>query len=149
MTIQAIIKEKGLSRYQLCKANDIPWATLADIYSGKTQMEKCSAKTLCKLSKALDLSMEEVLYLKAEPTDKSGLPQDKAYLETDLPPSIQKAIADYLQREKDKVLHLDCLWDELYGAINASRWDRSITVEQADYLRKKYLYEDEEVDVID
>lgn len=38
------------------------------------------------------------------------------------------------------VSHLDCLWGELYGSINASQWDHSITEEQADYLRKKYLF---------
>lgn len=66
--------------------------------------------------------------------------------ESGLPPSIQKAIADYLQGEKDEVLHLDCLWDELYGAINASQWDRTITIEQADYLRGKYLFAYDEAD---
>ena len=42
--------------------------------------------------------------------------------------------------------YLDCLWDELYGSINASQWGWEITKEQADYLRQKYLFgpEDEE-----
>ena len=34
MTIQQILREKGLSRYQLSKRSGIPWATLADICSG-------------------------------------------------------------------------------------------------------------------
>lgn len=66
----------------------------------------------------------------AEPIDESSLP-----------PIIQKAIADYLQGEKDNVLHLDCLWCELYGAINAYQWSWSITKEQADFLRGKYLFD--------
>ena len=40
--------------------------------------------------------------------------------------------------------YLDCLWDELYGSINASQWGWEITKEQADYLRAKYLFEQEE-----
>lgn len=42
--------------------------------------------------------------------------------------------------------YLDCLWDELYGSIDASQWGREISKEQADYLRQKYLFgpEDEE-----
>lgn len=67
-------------------------------------------------------------------------PIDKTYLEENLPASIQKAIAEYLQGEKDHVLHLDCLSDELYGAINANLWGGCITEEQGDYLRNKYLY---------
>lgn len=36
---------------------------------------------------------------------------------------------------------LDCLWGELYGSINmAEISDGIITSEQADYLRKKYLW---------
>jgi hypothetical protein len=66
-------------------------------------------------------------------------PTEKDDLETDLPPSIQKAIAEFLLGEKEQVLHLDCLSDELYGAINANLWGGCITEEQADYLRKKYL----------
>ena len=31
MTIQQILREKGLSRYQLSKRSGIPWATLATI----------------------------------------------------------------------------------------------------------------------
>lgn len=59
--------------------------------------------------------------------------------EADLPASIQKAIAEFLQGEKEQVLHLDCLSDELYGAINANLWGGCSTEEQADYLRNKYL----------
>jgi hypothetical protein len=41
--------------------------------------------------------------------------------------------------EKEQVLYLDCLWNELYGAINADLWAGLITEEQARYLREKYL----------
>ena len=32
MTIQQILREKNLSRYQLSKKSGVPWATLADIW---------------------------------------------------------------------------------------------------------------------
>ena len=38
------------------------------------------------------------------------------------------------------MLYLDCLWNELYGSINADLWAGYITEEQANYLRKEYLY---------
>jgi predicted transcriptional regulator len=140
--IEQVLREKGLSRYGLSKSGGIPWATLADICSGKTQMDRCSAATLLKLSKALQMSLEEVLSLDNKPAQsrKDGKPTDKTYLETDLPASLRKAIDDYIQGEKDGVTYLDCLSDEVYGAINSNFWSGCITGEQADYLRQKYYY---------
>ena len=147
LTINQIIKEKGFSRYSLSKSSGIPWATLADICSGKTHLERCSAGTLLKLSKALEITLEELLSLDAETKNKdidsNGKPIDKSYLETGLPGSLQKAIDDYIQGEKEQVLHLDCLWDEVYGSINSNFWAGRITEEQAVYLRNKYLYGEE------
>lgn len=79
--------------------------------------------------------------METEPLNKitDGKPRVKTYLETGLPGSIQKAIEEYQQGEKEQVLYLDCLWDELYGAINSNLWAGLITEEQADYLREKYL----------
>jgi DNA-binding Xre family transcriptional regulator len=142
MRFEQLLREKGISRYQLSKNSGVPWATLADIYSGKTHWERCGAATLLKLSKALEMAPEELMLLDnhANPSAADGKPADKAYLETNLPARIQKSIADYLQGEKDQVLHLDCLSDDLYGAINANLWSGCITEEQASYLRGKYLY---------
>ena len=142
MRFEELLHERGISRYYLSKTSGVPWATLADIYSGKTRLERCNASTLLKLSKALDMSLEELLEVDNSPSPKTadGKPARKNYLESGLPDSIQKAIDDYLQGEKDRVLHLDCLSDELYGAINSNLWGGRINEEQADYLRKKYLY---------
>ena len=62
-------------------------------------------------------------------------------LEPWLPPDIQKAVREYLEGERETVSYLDCLWCELYGSINANQWGGRITIEQADYLRGKYLYD--------
>ena len=62
-------------------------------------------------------------------------------LESNLPPDIQKAIREYLEGEQKKVSYLDCLWCELYGSSHANQWGGRITIEQADYLRSKYLYD--------
>lgn len=144
MTIGELLEEKGLSRYRLSKISGVPWATLADICSGKTKFERCSAMTLSKLSKALGISIEELILLETgSDMDKAGKPQNKAYLETGLPESLKKALEEYIQGEKEQVPHMDCLWGELYGSINACQWGGRITLEQADYLRKKYLYLEE------
>lgn len=64
--------------------------------------------------------------------------------ETNLPADLQKAIQDYLEGIRNQATYLDCLWDELYGSINANQWGWEISKEQADYLRAKYLFEPED-----
>lgn len=59
--LNIIISEKNLSVYRLSKNSNIPYATLNDICNGKTLIEKCSAETVYKLAKALDITMEELL----------------------------------------------------------------------------------------
>ena len=144
MTINELIQEKRLSRYRLSKISGVPWATLSDLCSGKTKLKRCSAATLSKLSKALEISMEEFLLLEAENSmDEDGRPKDKRYLEKGLPESLQHSLDEYMQGEKEQVTHMDCLWGELYGSINACQWGGRITKEQADYLRDKYLFGEE------
>jgi hypothetical protein len=115
-------------------------ATLADIYTGKTHLDRCGAGTLSKLSKAIGLSIEGLLELESKPTENAPdcKPNKKTYLEAGLSSSIQKAIKDLLQGEKEKVLHLDCLSDELYGAINADLW--SVGVRAGRKLGSAVLY---------
>ena len=140
MTIQQILREKNLSRYQLSKKSGVPWATLADICSGKTTLSRCSAGTLMKLSSTLGIPMEQLITLTVEkPQMHGGKLADRTYLEKNLPASLDKALREYIQGEKDKVSYMDCLWGELYSAINSNQWSNAITQEQADYLRAKYL----------
>lgn len=141
MTLQQVMKEKGLTRYQLSKTSGIPWATLSDICSGRTKLERCSGSTLMKLSGALGLSLEQLLALKVE---EKRPPAETDAQEAGLPADLQKAIREYLEGERTHSKHLDCLWDELYGSINANQWGGEISPAQADYLRSKYLFEDEE-----
>lgn len=63
--------------------------------------------------------------------------------------SFEFGLPDYLQHDLNAFKNglennstiLDCLWGELYGSINmAEISDGLITSEQADYLRKKYLW---------
>lgn len=145
MTLQAIMREKNLTKYRLSKESGIPWATLSDICSGKTRLDRCSAGTLMKLSAALGVPMERLLTVAIEPAaGKDGKPLDASYMEADLPEDLRKALADYLQGEIEHSSVLDCLWDELYGSINANLWGGRITEEQAHHLREKYLYEEEQ-----
>lgn len=61
MMINEIMKKRNISKYRLSKNSGIPYTTLTDIISGKAQLEKCSAETVYKLSKELNITMEELL----------------------------------------------------------------------------------------
>jgi len=135
MIIDSLLKSRHMTKYQLAVEADIPHSTLSDICSGKTKLERCSAGTVYKLAKALDIPMEmliedSVLQTKRENSYEHGLPE---YLQHDLDA--------YKEGMKTHSSLLDCLWGELYGSINIAEInDRCITAEHADYLRRKYLF---------
>ena len=58
MIIDDLLRERNMTKYRLAVAAGVPHATLNDICSGKTRLEKCSAETVYKLAKALGVSME-------------------------------------------------------------------------------------------
>ena len=59
--LEAILKQKNMSIYQCAKLSGIPYTTLSEVVRGKTRLEKCSAEVVYKLSKVLDLSMEDLI----------------------------------------------------------------------------------------
>ncbi len=61
MTIKTALENQKMSIYRLAKASSVPYATLNDICNGKTRLEKCSAETIYKIARALNVSMEELL----------------------------------------------------------------------------------------
>lgn len=61
MTINELLKQKGMTKYRLAKISGVPQTTVVDICSGKAKIEKCSAATLYKLAKALEVPMETLL----------------------------------------------------------------------------------------
>ena len=135
MILEDLLAKQGMTKYRLAVKAGIPHATLNDICSGKTKLEKCSAETVYKLAKALGVSMElltEGGILQAE--------RERAY-EYGLPDYLQHDLDAYKNGLKSHSGLMDCLWGELYGSINmAEISDGVITPEHADYLRKKYLY---------
>ena len=135
MNINAIIEKQGITKYRLAKQSGVPHATLNDICSGKTSIGKCSAETLYRLSRVLNVPMETLIkddFAKAE--------QERSY-EYGLPDYLQHDLDAYKKGLKEGSTLIDCLWGELYGSINmAEISDGLITPEHADYLRQKYLW---------
>ena len=135
MIIEELLVKRKYTKYRLAVQAGIPHATLSDICSGKTRIEKCSAETVYKLAKVLNVPMELLT--------EDGIRQserEQAY-EFGLPEYLQQDLDAYKNGLKTHSSLLDCLWGELYGSINmAEISDGVITPEHADYLRKKYLY---------
>ncbi len=59
--IREIMQEKNITEYRLSKISKIPYTTIHDICSGKAKLENCSARTVFRLSKALDVPMDVLL----------------------------------------------------------------------------------------
>ena len=61
MFINELMRQRNITKYRLSKDSGVPYATVSDICSGKAQLEKCSAETIYKIAKLLDISMEALL----------------------------------------------------------------------------------------
>ena len=135
MMIEDLLAKRDMTKYRLAVEAGVPHATLNDICSGKTKLEKCSAETVYKLAKALGVSMELLT--------EGGIRQaerEQAF-EYGLPDYLQHDLDAYKDGLKSHSGLMDCLWGELYGSINMAEISEGIiTPEHADYLRKKYLY---------
>lgn len=146
MDLQSLIESKNMSKYNLSKVSGVPKTTVIDICSGKSSIENCNAKTVLKIARALDCTMEEIMMLDSPNaySKETGLPNNKNYLECGLPKYLQISL-DNMKKSWDiidsgkKDLHWDLYWCELNADINSAEVDKTISAEQAWYLREKYL----------
>ena len=117
MFLNNILKSKQITKYKLSELSNVPYSTINDICNGKTDFNKCSVENCIKENQKL-----------------------LAY-EYGLPLYLQKDLDAYKKGLEENSSLLDCLWCELYGSINGAEIDdKAISSEQADYLRKKFLY---------
>lgn len=138
MSINEILNNIGMTKYRLAKLSGIPNATLSELCSGKTSIEKCTAETLYKISKVLNVSMESLLQ-DAIQKKNDNEKMEKMY-EHALPQYLQNDLDQYKSGLKNASSLMDCYWSELYSSINIAEInDNAITHEHAEYLRDKYL----------
>ena len=135
MIIEDLLEKQHMTKYKLAVQAGIPHATLSDICSGKTKLEKCSAETIYKLAKALKVPMELLTESGVRESER-----EESY-EYGLPEYLQHDLDAYKDGLKNGSSLMDCLWCELYGSINIAQInDGAITAEHADYLRQKFLW---------
>ena len=141
MNLQSVLNERNMSMYHLSKISGVPKTTVIDICAGRSSLEKCSAKTVLLLAKALNCTMEELL----EPDyDINGKPVDNSYLEYNLPKFLANSLSVYkdaLEKSQNgkQVSLMDCYYCELQSDINSAEVNNIISSEQAWFLREKYL----------
>lgn len=135
MTFDKLLKKKGFTIYKLSNKSSIPYSTLNDICNDKTKIKTCSGLTLYKLSKALDITMEDLI-------EEENIQEERERsFEYNLPTFLQHDLDEYKKGIKEHSHLLDCLWCELYASINIAEInDQIITKEHADYLRNKFLF---------
>ena len=61
MTLNEMLGQKNITKYRLWKESGVPQATISDICTGKTRIEKCSAETIYRIAKVLDVPMESLI----------------------------------------------------------------------------------------
>lgn len=144
MDLQALLDERHISKYHLSKVSGVPKTTIMDICAGRSEIERCSAKTVQQLARALDCTMEDIMQLSAPYNSETGLPKNKSYLERGLPSFLVASISamqktwDKLDRG-EKYIRWDCDYCDLQTDINNAEVNQLINSEQAWYLREKYL----------
>ncbi|MBQ6427097.1 MAG: helix-turn-helix transcriptional regulator [Clostridia bacterium] len=144
MDFQGLLDLRQISKKQLSKLSGVPKSTIMDICAGRSDVARCSAKTVHQLAKALNCTMEEIMELSILYDTKTGLPKDRSYLEQALPPFLTESIEamksawEKLDRGEE-YLRWDCDYCNLQADINSAEVNLVITSEQAWYLREKYL----------
>ncbi|MDC7291132.1 helix-turn-helix transcriptional regulator [Blautia schinkii] len=145
MDLNQMLDEKNMTKYSLSKASGVPKTTVIDICAGRSSIDRCSAKTVQQLARALGCTMEEIMQLDPPNEQLSpGLPKDKSYLECGLPGFLQESLNAMKAAWKkvdngEKYLRIDCDYCNLQSDINSAEVNGIISSDQAWYLREKYL----------
>lgn len=146
LRFQILLESKDMSKYHLSKISGVPKTTIMDICAGRSSIDRCSAKTVFMLAKALNCTMEYLMSLDT-PSDYDasiGVPTNPVYLECGLPDFLKTSLDNMkkswsIQDSGQKDMHWDLYWCELNADINSAETDQTISAEQAQYLRKTYL----------
>lgn len=63
MDLQTLLDQRQITKYHLSKVSGVPKTTIMDICAGRSGIERCSAKTVQQLAKALNCTMEDIMEL--------------------------------------------------------------------------------------
>ncbi len=126
MMLEKILKTKSISVYKCAKDSNIPYTTLLEIVRGKTNIENCSAETVYRLSKAIDMTMEEIL-------EKCRVPE-RVTFET-----FKSQVCHVVKNKGDIDFIIDTLNDDEVNKYWELKWypEAFYTLAMLDYLSKE------------
>ena len=61
MQLSEVLTQKDITMYRLSKESKVPYTTINDICANRVRIEKCSAETIYRISKVLDVTMESLV----------------------------------------------------------------------------------------
>jgi DNA-binding Xre family transcriptional regulator len=61
MNLNVLLADKNMTKYRLSKITNIPYSTLNDIFSMKTDILNCSVSTVHKIAQALGVSIDTLI----------------------------------------------------------------------------------------
>jgi|GluameStandDraft_1065615.scaffolds.fasta_scaffold157979_1 plasmid maintenance system antidote protein VapI len=74
MDFAAYLKQKNLTRYQFSQLSGIPITKISDLCANPSKIERYTAKTVFRIAKALDCTMEEVMMMGCPDADAEPAP---------------------------------------------------------------------------
>ena len=143
MDLQSLLDQRKISKYHLSKISGVPKTTIMDICAGRSDIERCSAKTVQQLAAALNCTMEDIMKLTPPKTGKDS-PDDPSYFECELPAFLSLSIEAMKKamtkiRSGEEYCDWDCDFCDLQSSINVAETEQLISPAQAWFLREKYL----------
>ena len=61
MYLSNLLKQKNITKYKLSRKSGVPFTTISEITTGKSNIKNCTGETLYRLAKALDVTIEDLL----------------------------------------------------------------------------------------
>jgi len=80
--LKEILKEKGISMYQVSKGSGVPYTTLNELANGKKKLGDCNIKTIAAIASYLNMSIDQLyldLLAEKKPVVVSQSWQEKRY----------------------------------------------------------------------
>ena len=72
MTITDALREKNITKAELCRRSGVAWATLSDICSGKSDLSRVSVLNAIRIAGALQMTVEELFAIPQEEVQKNA-----------------------------------------------------------------------------
>lgn len=122
MNLKQLLEVRGLTAYALAKQSELPEQTVRDLVNGKTSFRKIKIETAYKLSKTLEVSLEE---LYEGETLKEHMKMKNAELNKELT-QLMKTLKKYYVKRLDYRRHSNTI--QIYYSYEDNKF---IEVEQA------------------